>query len=151
MRRKRLFTVASANRALVFVRRVAQDIVDHYEELTDLRALREDLSLTNGMPEQIAELRGAMQRQIDTLHALRSELTAVGCEVKDWSLGLIDFPALREGREVNLCWRLGEPEVLHWHERDAGFSGRRPIDDLFDDPDASSSDADADAKSPAKT
>lgn len=134
--RQKYFTVASANRALVFVRRVVQDIVDHYEELTDLRAMREDLSLTNGMPEQIAELRMAMERQVDTLHELRDELEAVGCEIKDWSLGLIDFPAMRQGQRVNLCWRLGEPEITHWHEADAGFSGRRPVDELFDDLDA---------------
>ena len=39
----------------------------------------------------------------------------------------VDFPARLEGREVYLCWQLGEPEVLHWHAMDAGFAGRQPI------------------------
>ena len=41
--------------------------------------------------------------------------------------GLVDFPSRLDGRTVFLCWRLGEPEVLHWHELDAGFAGRQPL------------------------
>ena len=52
----------------------------------------------------------------------------VGVELKDPFSGLVDFPAWRHGHEVYLCWRLGEPDVAHWHELDAGFAGRRPLD-----------------------
>ena len=51
-------------------------------------------------------------------------------ELKDLQTGLVDFPALREGREVYLCWQLGEPDVGYWHEIDTGFSGRMPVDEL---------------------
>lgn len=47
--------------------------------------------------------------------------------VRDLERGLIDFPALIDGREVYLCWLCGEPEVSHWHEPEAGFSGRKPL------------------------
>jgi hypothetical protein len=58
------------------------------------------------------------------------ELGELGIELKDIESGLIDFPALREGRTVYLCWRLGEGERIHWwHELDAGFAGRQPLEE----------------------
>jgi hypothetical protein len=54
-----------------------------------------------------------------------------GIELKDLDDGLVDFPALREGRTVYLCWKLGEPEVAFWHETTTGFAGRQPLDDQF--------------------
>jgi hypothetical protein len=60
-----------------------------------------------------------------------AELTALGIEMKDYAMGLVDFPSERDGRPVYLCWRLGEPSVLYWHEVDAGYSGRHPLDPLI--------------------
>ena len=48
--------------------------------------------------------------------------------VRDLDRGLVDFPALIDGREVYLCWLLDEPAVGHWHGIEAGFAGRRPLD-----------------------
>ena len=48
--------------------------------------------------------------------------------LRDLGRGLVDFPSLREGREVYLCWEEGEDEIAFWHEPDAGFAGRRPLD-----------------------
>ena len=50
--------------------------------------------------------------------------------LRDLDRGLVDFPALRDGREVYLCWEEGEPEIGFWHEPEAGFGGRRPLDDV---------------------
>jgi hypothetical protein len=61
------------------------------------------------------------------LQSLVSEIGAEGCEIKDLEGGLIDFPTIWEGREVFLCWKLGEPEVGHWHEIDDGFAGRQSL------------------------
>jgi hypothetical protein len=52
-----------------------------------------------------------------------------GVIVRDLDTGICDFPARREGREVYLCWRVGEERIEWWHETDAGFAGRRPLDD----------------------
>ena len=49
--------------------------------------------------------------------------------LRDLDRGLVDFPALREGREIYLCWEEGEEEIAFWHEPEAGFAGRRPLDD----------------------
>jgi hypothetical protein len=57
------------------------------------------------------------------------ELTALGIEIKSLETGLIDFPALRDGRVVLLCWRLGEARIAWWHEIDTGFAGRSPLED----------------------
>jgi hypothetical protein len=57
------------------------------------------------------------------------QLADWGIELKDLSTGLVDFPALREGRTVYLCWRLGELKVAFWHELDTGFAGRLPLDE----------------------
>jgi hypothetical protein len=47
--------------------------------------------------------------------------------VRDVERGIVDFPSLKDGREVYLCWHVGEPEIAHWHELESGFAGRRPI------------------------
>lgn len=60
--------------------------------------------------------------------ALCSEwMEALGVLVRDVERGLVDFPALVDGREIYLCWEVGEPVVGHWHEIDSGFAGRRRI------------------------
>lgn len=62
--------------------------------------------------------------------ALRAELEWLGREdilLRDPETGLVDFPALRDGRPIYLCWRVGEELVTHWHALDTGFAGRRPL------------------------
>jgi hypothetical protein len=56
-----------------------------------------------------------------------NELDAVDVVLRDVERGLIDFPALRDGEEIYLCWLLDEDEIRFWHEPDAGFAGRRPL------------------------
>jgi hypothetical protein len=56
-----------------------------------------------------------------------AELQTADIVVRDVVRGLVDFPALRDGEEVYLCWLVDEPEIEHWHELDAGFAGRRPL------------------------
>ena len=62
------------------------------------------------------------------LRGLLAELHGLGIVVRDVARGLIDFPALREDREVYLCWELGEQGIEFWHELDTGYGGRRPLD-----------------------
>ena len=61
------------------------------------------------------------------LARLVDEINGHGAEVKDLDSGLIDFPALRHGETVLLCWRLGEAEIAWWHRVEDGFAGRRPL------------------------
>jgi len=79
-------------------------------------ASERDLAAVNGLVEAAGEV--------------VQEISASGCVIKDLASGLVDWPALHEGREVWLCWRYGEPEVSHWHDLDAGYAGRRPVAEL---------------------
>ncbi|RMF84855.1 MAG: DUF2203 family protein [Planctomycetota bacterium] len=130
---RRFFTVASANRALVLVRRIVEDIVRNHRELMQLRDRRDEIAGKPGASEEADALRAQIEARIATLEDLHGELTDIGCTLKDWAAGLVDFPALHHGRPVNLCWKLGEERVAHWHELTAGFAGRQPIGPDFDD------------------
>jgi hypothetical protein len=130
-RAERLFTVESANDALVLVRKVVKDIVGAYKELMHLRTERQELALLADTHDRLESLRRRIEQKVDRLKRLHQELADVGCDLKDLNGGLVDFPAVLEGRRILLCWKLGEPEVAYWHERRAGFAGRRPIDADF--------------------
>jgi hypothetical protein len=70
---------------------------------------------------------------IDALKADVKALHDAGCLVKDIDEGIVDWYASKGGRDVLLCWKLGEKEVAYWHDAEAGFAGRRPISELLDD------------------
>ncbi len=72
-----------------------------------------------------AEREKAIQRVKDAL----AEIDAIGVQVKDLDMGLLDFPCVVEGRTVLLCWKLGEKTISFWHGADEGFAGRKPIDE----------------------
>ena len=76
--------------------------------------------------EEIAQSQAELEAEEDKLATYIDELTKLGVELKGPD-GLCDFPSLMDGREVYLCWRLGEPEVMHWHELNAGVAGRKPL------------------------
>jgi hypothetical protein len=96
---------------------------------------------TEALEQLTAAMRGnghaaeARQRELrvgDLTASIRRGLRRLarqGIEVKDLDSGLVDFPSLRDGRVVYLCWRVDEPTVAYWHELDAGFAGRRPLED----------------------
>jgi len=68
-----------------------------------------------------------MVQDFEKLDALVHRIQEAGAILKDINMGLLDFPALREGREVYLCWQYGEGEIAYWHEVEAGYAGRQPI------------------------
>ena len=77
-----------------------------------------------------AGLRQARQETAEAaaqVSALIEEVQALGCELKDINEGLVDFRTTMDGREVYLCWKIGEPGIAWWHELEAGFRGRQPL------------------------
>ena len=68
-----------------------------------------------------------MVQDFEKLDALVHRILDTGVQIKDVNLGLLDFPAWRDGREVYLCWKFGEGDIAYWHEVDAGFAGRQSI------------------------
>ncbi len=128
-RHKRHFTVAQADRSLVLLRRVVADVILGYQVLFDLQEVLEAAE-AKGRTVQIHACRAKLQAAVDKLQNCLDELNEMGVEIRDWSLGVVDFPAIAAGREVYLCWQFGEPRVMHWHEYEAGDAGRQPIDTL---------------------
>jgi len=78
--------------------------------------------------ERIMKMQRDLAQHAQALRALVEELTGFDCELKDPDTGLIDFLSLRDGREVYLCWRLGEDRIDYWHYLHTGFAGRQPLD-----------------------
>ncbi|MEX1017247.1 MAG: DUF2203 domain-containing protein [Phycisphaeraceae bacterium] len=134
---KKYFSVAEANRALPYVERVVHDIADVYARIVELRRAVEEASAAGGDSET-AEAR--YETAMDRLSELVDELHIVGVELKDFEKGLVDFPALFDGREIHLCWHQGEEKVDHWHETDAGYAGRQPVSTLHSLPDTPAAD-----------
>ncbi len=77
---------------------------------------------------ELNETRQELAKATAELNSLIERGRELGCEVKDIDQGLVDFRTERDGREVYLCWKLGEPDVRWWHELDTGFAGRRPLE-----------------------
>lgn len=77
--------------------------------------------------DRIVKLQKELAYQIQALQVLINELNDFGCELKDPDMGLIDFLSLRNGREIYLCWHLGEERINYWHYLNTGFAGRQPL------------------------
>jgi hypothetical protein len=129
---KKFFTVESANKMLPLVRSIATDIVAKFRDLNDLRGRLEILQgsrregLSKAHREEVEEVERDFEQKKNELHTLVEELRGLGVDLKGPD-GLVDFPAVMDDRQVCLCWRVGEPEVMFWHEVDAGFAGRQHL------------------------
>ena len=124
------FTVEEADRTLPLVRRIVEDIVRHYAiwrervQLFELEAANRRSDEPNARAETLQRETQALAAEID---GFLRELDDLGVEFKGFDVGLVDFPGEMAGRQVYLCWRLGEPSVQYWHEVDAGYAGRQPL------------------------
>ena len=127
---RRVFTLDHAVRTLPLVKRIVSDIVKQYKVVSSLEE-ECHVPTPKSAGDVVDALRDRYNAELDKLRDLAAELTSVGCELKDWRRGLVDFPARHDGRDVYFCWRLGEDTVSFWHDVDSGFQGRRPIDAAF--------------------
>lgn len=130
----RLFTPAEANSALDEVRPVAERLVAVRERMRELEQAQASLVTAiggNGAGYAASDLRAA-QDELRGLSAAAGacleRLEELGVTIKDPDLGLLDFPALRDGEDVELCWHVGEEAVGFWHRIGEGYAGRKPID-----------------------
>ena len=121
----RHFTLAEANALLPRVDPMIRALRAARDQLTDteLHEVLAEAAPANGGGDPGRQVGEAFL----AVRSLLAELQALGLVIRDLDRGLVDFPAIIDGREVYLCWKLGEPDVGHWHELDAGYAGRRPI------------------------
>lgn len=128
----RTFTVEQANATLPLVRAIAEDLIA-LSQVTERRLRLADLvngrSLRPGDPyaDELLESKKEIDKDLERLQGFVDELQALGVEPKNLRDGLIDFPSSLNGCPVYLCWKLGEPEIMYYHERDAGYAGRKPL------------------------
>ena len=120
------FTVAEANALLPEITPLLEELLRRRAQATQ-RAQRAG-SLLEDTRSNIgsAEL-SALTQDFLMIEQLVRRIRGLGCILKDAQSGLIDFLALRDGRDVYLCWKLGEPEITHYHELHTGFNGREPL------------------------
>jgi len=130
--KRRYFSVEEANKTLPLVKVIVTDIVHQFRVVSELKQRLSAVLNERRRPasdpysEELAQTQAELETEEEKLAGFIDELTKLGVELKGMD-GLCDFYSLMEGREVYLCWRLGEPQVQYWHELDAGFAGRKPL------------------------
>jgi len=123
----RYFTLAEANETLNSIRPLMEEV---QQIRTRILAKQPEAwpaiekSVGNGGNRALS----SMVQDFETLEALVHRIQATDVLIKDINLGLLDFPAMKDGWEVYLCWQYGEGDIAFWHEVEAGFAGRQPID-----------------------
>jgi hypothetical protein len=129
----RIFTIEQANACLPLVRSIvgdlvalARDMVERRQRLDKLTAGR-DVSKCDVYGEELMQMEEELEKDTDRLQGYAQELLDLGVEPKGASEGLVDFPHMMDGRLVYLCWKYNEPEILYWHDLDAGFAGRQAL------------------------
>jgi hypothetical protein len=135
----RLFTLDSARRILPQVRAHLHQAMEAHRQLEAVRQSMHSFSQkaewSGGAflePSRIHRWQTGVQEASASLRAALQQLEDMGVQVKDLEIGLVDFPTLYRGREVLLCWRLGEPDIAWWHGAEEGFRGRKPVDADFE-------------------
>ena len=128
------FTREEANAALGEIRPLVEELVAHRSEQRRLEAVRLEIAAKiagNGGAidaQAVADAEQAEHRERVGVARCVNAIHTRGAIVKDLDEGLVDFPAVRGGEEILLCWRLGEDEVAFWHGLEEGFAGRQPLD-----------------------
>ena len=130
---RKLFTMEQANAMLPLVRAIVQDLSDLSRDVVERREriwmIRDERNRESTDPysEELIQIEEDLDKDSRRLQEYVDELQQLGVEAKNGPEGLVDFPAMIDGRVVYLCWKLGEPEVLFWHELNAGFEGRQAL------------------------
>src|SRR5262249_35728898 len=121
---KKYYTPAEANAALPLVRSILRDLTELVASIQErqqrLLNIRNAGKIDEAHEEEIEHMVDEFEADQEKMRDYEEELKSLNVELKDHFTGLVDFRSWMDGREVYLCWRLGEPEVSHWHELDAG-------------------------------
>ena len=124
----KLFTVEEANALLPTARRIVAGIKRAHGAIVSRREAARLAAEGAERGGGFMPAGGEYVRAVLTLAERTSELEALGVQLKDYARGLIDFPTMRDGRVVLLCWQLGEGDRIEWwHDLEAGFAGRQPL------------------------
>jgi len=132
------FTLPEAQSLIPSVDRLIRQAVElksgYAEAERRVESFQRRILMMGGLVVDRSKVRVSREERDEAAAGLRrviEQVQELGCVVKDLDMGLVDFPTLFNGREVYLCWKLGEPSIAFWHGVDEGFAGRKPIDDDF--------------------
>ncbi len=116
---KKYYTPVEASKTLPLVKRIVYDILQIGQRIGTLSLMQQDGETENPEVEEL----------VDKLNDYLAELEQIGCYFKDWNftIGLVDFPAKINGKEVLLCWRSDEDSLKYYHDIESGYAGREPI------------------------
>ena len=129
----RYFGIHEANERLAEVRPLLEQLRADRDRVAEIQRELERGRQTNGSAEhaeQLTEMEGEVRDIVRRMQTTVSQIDAWGITLRDISSGLIDFPALANGRPIWLCWRLGEDDIAWWHEVNTGFDSRQPLSEL---------------------
>ena len=121
---KRYFSLEQANAAVEAIRPIMREMLEIRQKIIDLQPEVWPViekAIGNGGNQAASQA----TREFERINLLAHDIQAVGGVIKDLDNGLVDFPALRNGREVYLCWKYGGQKIEFWHEIDSGFSDRQ--------------------------
>jgi len=124
----KVFTLSEANEVLRIVAPKLQEIKGYYASVAEFRESAHSAAVSAELGGGGMEGGSNYVRVLYELGKLTTELHELGVQLKDYTRGLIDFPCMRDGRVILLCWQLGEGEEIEWwHEVEDGFTGRQPL------------------------
>ncbi|HRX80279.1 MAG: DUF2203 domain-containing protein [Planctomycetaceae bacterium] len=129
----KIFTVEEANARLPLVRVIVSDLMQLATELSDRRERLSRLSRkrSGGSSDvyqaEVEQVEQELEKESERLADYLRELLELGVEPKSAMAGLVDFPAMIDGKLAYLCWKYDEPEVLYWHSLEGGFAGRQSL------------------------
>ena len=122
----RYFTVEEANALLPEINALMEMLQARRANVIESRRQVSQL-LASGQSDIGGPVASALAQDFMAIEGAAQRIRSYGCIIKDLNAGLVDFLSRRDGREVYLCWRHGEPRVAHYHELQAGFGGRQPV------------------------
>ena len=105
---------------------IVDEIRDCYGELRDLSEKHNELKRDDRATE-LEALRVEIKGRAARIRECEEELLAIGVELKDYDLGLVDFPSELDGRRILLCWKRDEERIGFWHEVEDGYTGRQEV------------------------
>jgi hypothetical protein len=127
----KVFTLEEATALMENIRQIVRQIQADKRRADEGRVAYEQLDAAHARGNGYDMKREILATQIiDSMKAVQAgfnRLKEIGCEIKDIEMGLIDFPSMRDGRVINLCWMIDEERIAYWHTLDTGFASRKPL------------------------
>lgn len=126
----RFFTFEEATKTLPLVTRIVHDIMETYPAMQQRMQRFHQLAAAGGLPGDtggLEELRAEVDGEAERLNGFVRELEQIGCRLKGFEDGRVDFQSFHHGRPIFLCWKFGQERIDHWYESESDYGGSQPL------------------------